>query len=104
LVLLTVMGPERYTTASIKGDDSAIGRILAWQAGLKMFEESPVIGVGYKEFPKRHVLTAHNSFMLALAESGFLGAMAWVGLNYWALLTLARAHAARSKALGPPGS
>lgn len=101
LVVMVVFGPDRFSP-KVHGDDSAIGRLMAWQAGLRMFEESPILGVGYDQFIERHPLTAHNSFMLALAESGFLGSMAWLGLNYWAVLTLSRVR--RAQRLDPsPG-
>src|SRR5205823_1501334 len=71
-------------------DDSAIWRVQAWRAGLRMFEERPLLGVGYQQFRTWHTLEAHNSFVQALAEGGLLGALAWVGLYYWSVLTLTR--------------
>ncbi|MCC2669916.1 MAG: hypothetical protein K0Q72_2387 [Armatimonadetes bacterium] len=95
LAAFTVMaffGPDRFKSESLKGDDSSRGRIEAWDAGLAMFQRSPLIGVGYDQFEKRHPIPAHNTLIHALAECGFLNAFAWVGLNYWALLTLMRLH------------
>jgi O-antigen ligase len=90
LSLMVAFGPERFSAESVKGDDSSMGRILAWRHGLKMFESNPLMGVGYGEFSKLHGMTAHNSFVLALSEGGFPGALLWVGLNYWPILTLVR--------------
>jgi putative inorganic carbon (hco3(-)) transporter len=90
LSLMVAFGPERFSAKSVKGDDSSMGRILAWRHGLQMFESNPLMGVGYGEFPRLHGMTAHNSFVLALSEGGFPGALLWVGLNYWPILTLVR--------------
>jgi O-antigen ligase len=100
LALMLAFGPDRFHP-DLQGDDSAMGRIMAWEAGLRMFEESPLFGVGYDQFIERHPLTAHNAFMLALAETGFLGALAWLGLNYWAVLTATRVRRAQRLAPSP---
>jgi len=51
-------------------------------------------------FTDSYPLTAHNSFVLAFAETGLLGAYFWVGLIYVSLLGLRRLAAASSAA--PP--
>jgi len=93
--LMFVFGPDRFSANNIalaEGDDSAMGRILAWEAGLQMFERSPIIGVGYDQFEMLYkpVPAAHNSFLQGLSEGGLLNAFCWVGLHYWSLLTLIR--------------
>lgn len=90
LLALIAFGPQRFKTDSVQGDDSTLGRIQAWDAGLTMFRHSPLIGVGYDQFEKRHPIPAHNSLVHSLAECGLLNAVCWVGMNYWALLTLWR--------------
>src|SRR5205814_4208676 len=90
LMLMFLFGPDRFSPASVHGDDSALGRILAWQAGLKMLAGHPIFGVGHDQFEKYHEITAHNSFVLAMAEGGLVQLVAWVGLKYWAVLTLVR--------------
>lgn len=97
---LVVFGPDRFSHHTfshdaITSDDSSMGRIFAWQAGLQMFQSNPVIGVGYQQFTEYHDLMAHNTFMQALAETGLVGAFCWVGMNYWALLSLSRVRRAR---------
>jgi putative inorganic carbon (hco3(-)) transporter len=90
LALMFLFGPDRFSPDTMAGDDSSMGRIHAWEAGLRMFTHSPLIGVGYNQFEENHTIPAHNSFVHALAEAGFLNAMAWIGMNYWAILTLTR--------------
>lgn len=57
-------------------------RYEAWARGLQMFKESPVFGVGARQFAEHHSMTAHNSFVLALAELGFVGMFLFVMLLY----------------------
>ncbi|MGF6496011.1 putative inorganic carbon (HCO3(-)) transporter [Luteibacter sp. 621] len=75
------------------GEESAAGRVDAWYAGLEMFRDSPLFGVGPGNFTEYNELTAHNSFVLVLAETGFLGFVLWlafVGYGFWMMLTIVR--------------
>ncbi|HEY4092533.1 MAG TPA: O-antigen ligase family protein [Luteibacter sp.] len=75
------------------GEESAAGRVDAWYAGLEMFRDSPLLGVGPGNFTEYNELTAHNSFVLVLAETGFLGFILWlafVGYGFWMMLTILR--------------
>ena len=92
LTVMAFFGPDRFKSETLDHDDSTMGRIQAWDAGLAMFQHSPLIGVGYDQFEKRHPIPAHNTLVHSLAECGLLNALSWVGLNYWALLTLVRLH------------
>ena len=74
-------------------EESAAGRVDAWYEGLQMFQEHPVFGVGAGNFTEHHYLTAHNSFVLALAETGFVGYTIWfafVGYGFWMMFRLQR--------------
>lgn len=59
-------------------DESAAGRIDAWSEGLKMLQYSLYMGVGYKQFTEYHFRTAHNSYILAMAELGVIGYFLWL--------------------------
>jgi len=61
-------------------DVSTRGRMEHWVEGLNLFKEKPIFGIGIGQFVERHGATAHNSFILALAESGFVGAFFWIAL------------------------
>lgn len=69
-------------------EDSAAGRLDAWFAGMQMFKSSPVFGVGFDRFTEHHFLTAHNSYMLCIAELGFPGFLIWLGLIVASLFQL----------------
>ncbi|HWU89919.1 MAG TPA: O-antigen ligase family protein [Kofleriaceae bacterium] len=54
-------------------DASTQLRYEAWATGLNMFKASPIFGVGHGQFVEHHFLTAHNSFVLTVAELGMPG-------------------------------
>jgi putative inorganic carbon (HCO3(-)) transporter len=67
-------------------DESAEGRLAAWRAGGRMLRAHPAFGVGYEQFPYnflayadsfptgKKIMAAHNSYVKAFAEVGFVGA------------------------------
>ena len=63
-------------------------RYEAWATGVAMFRDSPIFGVGAGAFADHHFLTAHNSFVLALAELGFPGLVLFVAMVYISLKSL----------------
>jgi len=67
---------------------STMNRYEAWAAGLDMFKHSPIYGVGARMFTDHHWLTAHNSYVLTLAELGIVGMFLFVTLIYLAIKTL----------------
>ena len=60
------------------GEESAAGRVDAWYQGIQMFLEQPILGVGAGNFTENNPLTAHNSFVLVLAETGYIGFTVWL--------------------------
>jgi len=74
-------------------ESSAAGRVDAWYEGMQMFLSQPLFGVGAGNFTEHNYLTAHNSFVLVLAETGFIGFTIWlafVGYCFRMMLTLYR--------------
>src|SRR6202790_3100102 len=63
----------------ISASDGA-DRLEAWANGLEMFKSAPVFGVGFNGFTDLYEITAHNSFVLCLAELGLLGSTLWMAL------------------------
>jgi putative inorganic carbon (HCO3(-)) transporter len=80
MVALFVLGPRMSTIST--GEASAYGRIQAWAVGIDLFEQFPIFGVGYGNFTEYHFRTAHNSFVLCMAELGMFGFYAWSMLLY----------------------
>ena len=69
-------------------DTSTQMRYEAWAAGIGMWHHSPIFGVGAREFTQHHYLTAHNSFVLTLAEMGFIGMFLFVTVIFLCFKTL----------------
>jgi O-antigen ligase len=65
-------------------------RVEAWSSGLQMFKSAPLFGVGFGNFTNFNDITAHNSFVLCLAELGIVGSTIWVGLLVTTTLSLNR--------------
>jgi O-antigen ligase len=63
-------------------------RMAAWISGLEMFKSAPVFGIGFGGFTDFNEITAHNSFVLCLAELGIVGSTIWVGLLVTTMLGL----------------
>ena len=72
-------------------DENAVGRRVAWSAGLKMLRDYPVTGVGLDQFPDHFndymppgfdqpSLTAHNSIVLVAGELGIPGLLLFLPL------------------------
>jgi O-antigen ligase len=63
-------------------------RYEAWATGITLFRESPLFGVGHGQFVEHHYLTAHNSYVLALAELGLPGLLLWGAVLYLSVKTM----------------
>lgn len=59
-----------------------VDRLELWAEGLQYFKRAPLFGIGFNEFGDSDFssLTAHNSFVLCLAELGLLGSTVFMGL------------------------
>jgi O-antigen ligase len=75
-VLFMVL-PARFSAID-PGESSAHGRVEAWYQGLQMFLSNPLTGVGWGRFTDYNSLTAHNSLVLVLGETGLIGVTFWL--------------------------
>lgn len=69
--------PSRFAEIDPE-EESAQGRVESWYEGLQMFREHPLFGVGPDMYTDYNPLTAHNSFVLVLAETGIVGFTLWL--------------------------
>ncbi|MBV5283942.1 MAG: O-antigen ligase family protein [Paludibacter sp.] len=103
--LLFAFGPSRISSISGK-EASAYGRISAWYEAYQMFKENPFFGVGHNMFTDHHWLTAHNSYVLVMAELGAVGLFFFTGLIYhplywlWQNVFVQQAHSISKTDLG----
>ncbi|MGY1521564.1 O-antigen ligase family protein [Luteimonas sp. A482] len=84
--------PNRMSDIDVQ-EESAAGRVDAWYEGMQLLISHPVFGVGTGRFTDYHHLTAHNSYVLVLAENGVVGFTIWlafVGYCFWMMHRLLR--------------
>lgn len=87
--LIGIFDSDKYIT-----DDSTLGRIKLLQAGINIFEESPIIGVGinnygyhaYHYYGIWTIVPAHNNYIELLADVGIVGAIFYYTLLYTSLI------------------
>ena len=58
---------------SLNATSSTMERYECWAEALSMWRAHPLLGVGLGQFGEYHYLTAHNAYLLALAELGIVG-------------------------------
>ena len=89
LVLLIGLVAVDATGGRSMNDDD--GRVILWRKALSAFKTHPLFGVGVGNFTdwNYHSNTAHNSFLLCLAELGLFGYFFWMGtiVSCWTGLT-----------------
>ncbi len=95
----------RATVQAGPMDESAQSRIVAWKAGLHMLRARPVLGMGYETFGhafpsfaeavpfEKKSMTAHNSYILCVAEVGLVGSVPFFLMVAGSLLIANRASA-----------
>jgi hypothetical protein len=71
-------------------EDTGQSRIQLWADGLEMFLTSPIFGIGEGMFVEEEGLVAHNSFIHAFSELGFIGGSLFLGAFVYAIATLIR--------------
>jgi len=82
LAALFILGMISLDFTGGRGMSAADGadRLEAWANGLEMFKSAPLFGIGFNGFTDLYEITAHNSFVLCLAELGLLGSTLWMAL------------------------
>ncbi|HZV38334.1 MAG TPA: O-antigen ligase family protein [Pseudoxanthomonas sp.] len=84
-----MMLPSRLQEMDVS-EESAMGRVESWYEGVQMFRQNPLFGVGAGNYTDYNPLTAHNSFVLVLAELGIIGFTVWLAIvGYSFRMTLA---------------
>ncbi|MGD0500810.1 MAG: O-antigen ligase family protein [Bryobacteraceae bacterium] len=90
--------PEEATSGTLHD------RTRIWKAGAKLFEQNPMLGVGFGAYPKeaypllRIHYNAHNTFLSVLVEAGVVGFVLWL-LFLGVLVWFVRALPPRERAL-----
>lgn len=79
--------PSRLADMDVS-ESSAMGRVESWYHGIQMFMSRPLFGIGAGGYSDEYQLTAHNSFVLVLAESGIVGYTIWVAFVGYCVMML----------------
>ena len=96
---------QRFSSAwDWQNDPNAASRVMFWKAGLVMFEDNPVFGVGPGNFsavnPSHYV--SHSVYIQVLAESGLVGTISFLAILILFLRINARTRK-RALASNPAG-
>ncbi len=75
LLLLGGRGGEEAASSTVE-------RIDCWIEALSMWRSHPLTGVGLGRFNEYHYMTAHNSYLLTLAELGLPGMLLFTAILY----------------------
>ncbi|RJX34629.1 MAG: hypothetical protein C4525_06615 [Desulfarculus sp.] len=82
LLLGLLMAIPRFESVSAT-EGTGRTRLDHWAFGLDLLKHNPFFGVGFTAFTDQgYRQTAHNSFILILAEAGVLGGLLWISLFY----------------------
>jgi hypothetical protein len=84
-----------------EAEASSQDRIECMYAAITMFRQFPLYGVGLGQILEYHQQTAHNSYALAAAESGFPGLFLWsciIVLSFKIIVTAMRRYRDRPEA------
>jgi putative inorganic carbon (HCO3(-)) transporter len=93
---ILIFGPSRMNEMS-DDEESAEGRIESWFEGFHMLASHPLFGVGKGMFTEYNYLTAHNSYVLAIAELGIIGYFVWLSSVAFTWLMARSVHVAEPK-------
>lgn len=93
-VILVALAPASYweraeTIIKFRQDESAMGRVYAWRAGVAMLQDRPLLGVGVGCFVMGWPIYApseagtkwrapHNTFIQVMGENGLLGSITFL--------------------------
>jgi putative inorganic carbon (hco3(-)) transporter len=80
LALVLGMFALNFTGGRAIGIVEGADRLEAWSVGLQLFKSAPLFGTGFGSFTDFSDITAHNSFVLCLAELGLVGSTIWLAL------------------------
>jgi O-antigen ligase len=111
-ILISVLGPLAVIFAPSRFremgggevDESALYRFEAWYEGFYMFRDNLFLGVGVERFDEHFFMTAHNSFVIVLSETGFIGSYVWtafLGLSVYMMYKIQGAEIPPALATDP---
>jgi O-antigen ligase len=67
---------------SEEASSSTLERLDCWASAISIWRSHPILGVGLGQFTEHNYMTAHNSYLLALAELGLPGILVFSIILY----------------------
>jgi O-antigen ligase len=98
-LLLAVLGGRQTNFDLGDKEDTGQARVQLWSEGFELFKQTPIIGIGARQYAEEVGLVAHNSFVHAYTELGLLGGTLFVGAFFCALAGLRRTPATAANPL-----
>lgn len=100
-LVLFLLVRDIATTHRADAADSTAERLGCMHAGVRMAMAWPIFGAGYGQFTQHHHLVAHNAYVHAAGELGYIGMVLWVAAVYLTLKSLlaARRQSAAAEAV-----
>lgn len=85
----SVMKGRSATISSYEGESSAESRLIAWEAGMRMVQDHPLVGVGigsfmtaFPSYVDAKPIIAHNTLVQYAAESGIVAGACYLLIAY----------------------
>lgn len=88
VLILNVLPQDIAATSRLMdmqhAEDAGGYRLALWRFALRLFEQSPLVGVGLGQFRELNILTvgnasvSHNTYLAFMAELGVLGLLVWM--------------------------
>ena len=98
--ILAVGGRQTDIGGAMSGG-TGDARTELWSAGIQLFKQSPVFGIGYNLYAEQAGQVAHNSFVHTTTELGFFGGMLFLGVFAISAFTLWRLSRQREQIADP---
>jgi O-antigen ligase len=90
-VLLLAFSGRQTNLDIYDADDTFQGRLRLWSEALDLFRSAPLFGIGQGKLTDAIGQVAHNSYLHAFTELGFVGGTLFLGAFFLILLNLVRA-------------
>lgn len=86
---IVVLG-GRQANLSLDSSDTSQDRLRLWSDGLALLNRNPITGIGAGQYADEVGMVAHNSFVHAFVETGFIGGTLYAGAFVMAIVGLWR--------------
>lgn len=101
LAMFVLVGGRQSDIGGALDGDTGQSRVQLWSMGLAEYRNAPLFGIGYGAYAETIGQVAHNSFLHAFVELGFVGGAAFLGGFWHSFRTLWRLRAMQTWRVKP---